>query len=172
MPANNNAQRQCQDIYWCIWGTKKICETSRQRQILQSNGSNEQNLEVQSSLWTSFWRYLGALDPDRETHSIDHSRLQKTVAWCVQDNFGRDRSYIELQTTNGCHWHYRKWNASHAKTFSDQQTIQLSPTRKVRQPRTRQFQLLEEWAANGQPFLETTRQGVSSNTVKGVQMER
>ena len=51
-----------------------------QRQNLQSNGSNEHNLEVQSSLWTSFWRYLGVLDPDRETHSIDHSRLQKIVA--------------------------------------------------------------------------------------------
>ena len=172
MPANNKAQRQWQDIYWCILGTKKICETSRQRQNLQSNNSNEHNLEVQYSLWTSFWRYLGALDPDRETHSFDHSKLQKTVAWCVQDNFGRDRSYIELQTTNDCRWHSRKWNASHAKPFSDQQTIQLSPTWKVRQPRNRQFQVLEECAANGQSFLETTRQGVSSNTVKEIQMER
>ena len=57
-----------------------MCETSGQRQNLQSNGNNEHNLEVQSSLWTSFWRYLGALDPDRETHSVDHSRLQKIVA--------------------------------------------------------------------------------------------
>ena len=58
------------------------------------------------------------------------------------------------------------------KPFSDQQAVQLSPTRKDRQPRSRQLQVLEECAANGQPFLETTRQGVSFGTVKEVQMER
>ena len=163
MSANNNAQWQWQYLYWCIWGTKKIGETSGERQNLQSNGNNEHNLEVQSSLWTSFLRYLGGLDPDRKTHSIDHSRLQ-IVAWCVQDNIGWDRSYIELQTANDCRWPSRKWNAPHAKPFSVQQTVQLSPNRKVRQPRSRQLQVLEECAASGQPFLEMTRQGVSSDT--------
>ena len=73
-----------------------------------------------SSLWISFWRYLGAPDLDPEMLSIDHYKLQKIVAWCVQDNFGWDRSYIELQTTNDCRWPSKKWNAPHAKPFSDQ----------------------------------------------------
>ena len=56
-----------------------MCETSGQRQNLQSNGNNEHHQEVQSSLWTSFWRYLRALDPDRKTHSIDHSSRPQTI---------------------------------------------------------------------------------------------
>ena len=36
-------------------------------------------MNVQCSLWTSVWRYLGAFGPDRKTNSIDHSRLQKIV---------------------------------------------------------------------------------------------
>ena len=78
MPANTKAQRQWQDIYWCIWGTKKICETSRQRQNLQSNGSNEHNLEVQSSLWTSFWRYLAAHEISR---NLSEQIIDPTWFW-------------------------------------------------------------------------------------------
>ena len=51
-------------------------------------------------------------DSDRETHSIDLSRLQKKVALCgVQDNFSQDRSYIDFPTTKNCRWPSRKWNA-------------------------------------------------------------
>ena len=45
---------------------------------------------------------IWALDLDCDTHSIDHSMLQKNVARFVQDNSGQDRSYIELQTTKNC----------------------------------------------------------------------